>query len=313
MEKIKVIFMGTPEFSVPILEGLIREYNVVGVVTQPDKEVGRHKEIVFSPIKKIAIENNIRIIQPAKIKSEYSEILNLNPDIIITCAYGQIIPKQILDFPKYGCINVHASLLPRLRGGAPIQRAIINGDEKTGITIMYMNESMDSGDILSQQEINIPFEMNYGELHDKLSCLGSSLLLETLPKIIDGSITPIKQDEELVTFGRIIKREDEFLDFDTTTISIYNKIRGLSPNPGAYSILEGKIVKIYKSRIGKNLSKALSGTIVNIYKDGIGVKTRDGEIIIEELKLEGKKKINASEYLNGVNKDKLLGKRFMKE
>ncbi len=313
MDNIKVLFMGTPEFSVPILEGLIKKYNVIGVVTQPDKEVGRHKEVMFSPVKKVALENNIKVLQPIKIKNEYNEVLNMRPDIIITCAYGQIIPKEILDFPKYGCINVHASLLPKLRGGAPIHRAIINGDEKTGITIMYMNESMDAGDILSQEEISISFEMNTGELHDKLSVLGCKLLLETLPKIIDGTIVPIKQDEKQVTFGKIIKREDELLDFDTTTLNVYNKIRGLSPNPGAYSLLDGKIVKIYKSRIGKNLSKALSGTIVNIYKDGIGVKTIDGEIIIEELKIEGKKKVKASEYLNGIDKDNLLGRRFMKE
>lgn len=313
MNDIKVVFMGTPDFSVPVLQGLIDNYDVVGVVTQPDKEVGRHKEVLYSPIKKLAIENNIKVLQPEKVKEDYQGILDLNPDIIITCAYGQIIPEEILNFPKYKCINVHASLLPRLRGGAPIHRAIINGDKKTGITIMYMGISMDSGDIISQEEIEIDDDMNVGILHDKLSIMGRDLLLKTLPDIISGNVSPIKQDESLVTFGKVIKRKDELLDFSDTTDNVYNKIRGLSPNPGAYSLLDGKIVKIYKARKGKNLSKMIPGTIVNLYKDGIAVKTFDGEIIIEELKVEGKKKMMASSFLNGINKEDLLCSRFMKE
>lgn len=313
MNDIKVVFMGTPDFSVPVLQGLIDNYDVVGVVTQPDKEVGRHKEVLYSPIKKLAIENNIKVFQPEKVKEDYQGILDLNPDIIITCAYGQIIPEEILNFPKYKCINVHASLLPRLRGGAPIHRAIINGDKKTGITIMYMGISMDSGDIISQEEIEIDDDMNVGILHDKLSIMGRDLLLKTLPDIISGNVSPIKQDESLVTFGKVIKRKDELLDFSDTTDNVYNKIRGLSPNPGAYSLLDGKIVKIYKARKGKNLSKMIPGTIVNLYKDGIAVKTFDGEIIIEELKVEGKKKMMASSFLNGINKEDLLCNRFMKE
>lgn len=313
MNDIKVVFMGTPNFSVPVLQGLIDNYDVVGVVTQPDKEVGRHKEVLYSPIKKLAIENNIKVLQPEKVKEDYQGILDLNPDIIITCAYGQIISEEILNFPKYKCINVHASLLPRLRGGAPIHRAIINGDKKTGITIMYMGISMDSGDIISQEEIEIDDDMNVGILHDKLSIMGRDLLLKTLPDIISGNVSPIKQDESLVTFGKVIKRKDELLDFSDTTDNVYNKIRGLSPNPGAYSLLDGKIVKIYKARKGKNLSKMIPGTIVNLYKDGIAVKTFDGEIIIEELKVEGKKKMMASSFLNGINKEDLLCSRFMKE
>ena len=313
MSDIRVVFMGTPDFSVPVLQGLIDNYNVVGVVTQPDKEVGRHKEVLYSPIKKLAIENNIKVLQPVKVKEDYQEILNLNPDIIITCAYGQIIPEEILFFPKHKCINVHASLLPRLRGGAPIHRAIINGDKKTGITIMYMGISMDSGDIISQEEIEITDDMNVGILHDKLSIMGRDLLLKTLPDIISGNISPLKQDESLVTFGKVIKRKDEILDFSDTTDNIYNKIRGLSPNPGAYSLLDGKIVKIYKARKGKNLSKMIPGTVVNLYKDGIAVKTYDGEIIIEELKVEGKKKMPVADFLNGIDKKELLMKRFTKE
>lgn len=313
MKNIKVVFMGTPEFSVPVLEGLIENYNVIGVVTQPDKEVGRHKEIELSPIKKLALANNIQVLQPVKIKEEYESIVKLNPDIIVTCAYGQIIPKILLDLPKYKCINVHASLLPALRGGAPIHRAIINGHNKTGITIMYMDVKMDSGDIIRQKEVEIDNDMNVGILHDKLSILGKELLLETLPDIINGNISPIKQDENLVTFAKIIKREDELLDFNENTINIYNKIRGLNPFPGAYAIFDGKIMKIYKARIEKNLTRALPGEIVNLYKDGFGVKTFDGEIVIQELKLEGKKKMDATAFMNGIGKETLLGKRITKE
>lgn len=313
MKNLKVVFMGTPDFSVPVLEGLIENCNVIAVVTQPDKEVGRHKEVVYSPIKKVALEHNIKVLQPVKIKEEYQDIVKLNPDIIVTCAYGQIIPKVLLDLPKHKCINVHASLLPRLRGGAPIHRAILNGDDMTGITIMYMDVSMDSGDIISQKEIKIDDDMNVGILHDRLSVMGKELLLKTLPDIISGNISPVKQDESLVTFAKIIKREDEVIDFDDSSINIYNKIRGLNPFPGAYAVLDGKIVKIYKARVGKNLSKAIPGIVSNIYKDGFAVKTIDGEIVIEELKVEGKKKMSAVDFLNGINKDLLLGKRFTKE
>lgn len=313
VKNLKVVFMGTPDFSVPVLEGLIKNCNVIAVVTQPDKEVGRHKEIVYSPIKKVALEHNIKVFQPVKIKEEYQDIVELNPDIIVTCAYGQIIPKVLLDLPKYKCINVHASLLPKFRGGAPIHRAILNGDDMTGITIMYMDVAMDSGDIISQKEIKIDDDMNVGTLHDRLSVMGKELLLKTLPDIISGNISPIKQDESLVTFAKIIKREDEVIDFDDSSINIYNKIRGLNPFPGAYAVLDDKIVKIYKARVGKNLSEAIPGIVSNIYKDGFAVKTRDGEIVIEELKVEGKKKMRAVDFLNGINKDLLLGKRFTKE
>lgn len=313
MKDLRVIFMGTPDFSVPVLEALIENCNVVGVVTQPDKEVGRHKEVVFSPIKKVALEHNIKVMQPVKIKEDYQEIIDINPDIIITCAYGQIIPKILLDLPKYKCVNVHASLLPKLRGGAPIHRAIINGDNESGITIMYMDISMDSGDIISQEKVQIGIDMCVGDLHDELSLLGSSLLIRTLPDIIEGTITPIKQDESLVTYARVIKREDELLDFNQDTLTVYNKIRGLNPFPGAYTIMDGKIVKIYKARIGSNKSKMIPGQVVNIYKDGFAVKTLDGEIIVDELKVEGKKKMNVVDFLNGTNKESLLGKMCTKE
>lgn len=314
MENIRVIFMGTPDFSVPILEGLIKNYDVIGVVTQPDKEVGRKREIMFSPVKKIAISHSIPVFQPVKIRNDYEDILALKPDMIITCAYGQILPKKILDMPKYGCINVHASLLPKLRGGAPIHHAILDNYSKTGVTIMYMVEKMDAGDIISQTETVIDNDDTVGTLHDRLSIMGRDLLLETLPNIIAGDITPIPQKEEEVTFGYNIKREEELVTFDRDTLTIYNHIRGLNPHPGAYAILDNNVVKLYNSRINSNFyNQKIPGAISRIYDDGIGIATKDGEIIITKLQFAGKKRMLVKDYLNGINPEKLLGKIFNEE
>ena len=214
MKDKKVIFMGTPDFAVPILEMLIENTKVVLVVTQPDKEVGRKKEIKYTPVKELAIKNNIEVFQPTKIKESYEYILTKKPDIIITCAYGQIIPNELIETPQYKAINVHASLLPKLRGGAPIHHAIIDGYEKTGITIMYMSSKMDAGDIISQKEIKIEEKDNVGVLHDKLSKIGTELLKETLPTIFENKNERIIQDENKVTFGYNITREEEKIDFN---------------------------------------------------------------------------------------------------
>lgn len=314
MENIKVVFMGTPDFSVPILEGLIENYDVVGVVTQPDKEIGRNHELRFSPVKECAIKHNITVLQPVKIRKEYHDILKLKPDIIITCAYGQIIPKELLDYPKHGCINVHASLLPKLRGGAPLHRAIMNGESKTGITIMYMDEHMDTGDMISKEEILIDFTDTVGDIHDKLSFLGRDLLLKTIPDIISNKVKPIKQDDSEATYAPLIKREDELIDFNKKSLEIYNQIRGLNPYPVAYATLDGKVIKIYSATIKDNIyTSKQNGEIVIIYDDGIGISTSDSEIILKEIKPEGKRKMSAKEYLNGVDKNKLIGKVFNEE
>lgn len=311
MNQLKILFMGTPEFSVNILQGLIENYNVVGVVTQPDKEVGRKHEIRFSPVKELALKNDIRVFQPKKIKVEYEELLKLSVDMIVTCAYGQIIPKELLDFPKYGCINVHASLLPKLRGGAPIHKAIINNHSRTGVTIMYMVEKMDAGDIISQIETPILPEDNVGLLHNRLSEMGTNLLLETIPNIVSGNIQPIKQNENEVTYAWNITREEEKIDFHKNTLDIYNQIRGLNPWPGAYAILDGVVVKIYASRISNSFfTTRKDGEIGKIYEDGIGISTHDGEIIITELQFAGKRKMLAKDYLNGVDSKSLIGKVF---
>ena len=304
----KIVFMGTPDFAVNVLEGLIKNnYEVSLVVSQPDKKVGRKQILTNTPVKKCALENSIEVFQPERIRDDYEKIVSLNPDLIITCAYGQIIPKELLELPKFGAINVHASLLPKLRGGAPIHKAIIDGYKKTGITIMYMDEKMDSGDIISQKEIEISNDDTLGTLHDKLSILGTDLLIETLPSIINGTNKRIKQNEDDVVYAYNIKREEEHIDFNKDSISIYNLIRGLNPIPGAYFLLDNEVVKVYSSRLGtsKNNTK---GKIINIYKDGIGISTKDGEIIITEIKPFGKKKMFVKDYLNGIKKEQLLGK-----
>ena len=309
MEQVKVVFMGTPDFSVPVLEGLIENYQIIGVVTQPDRRVGRRQEVAFSPVKEVALKHQIPVFQPEKIRSNYEDILALEPDIIITCAYGQIIPKEILEYPKYGCINVHASLLPKLRGGAPIHHAIIDGYDKTGITIMYMDEAMDSGDIISQRENKILDTDTVESLHDRLSNLGREVLLETLPSILDGSAKRIKQDLTSVTYAYNIQREEEYLDFNKTSLELYNQIRGLSPFPGSSCIINDKEFKVYFARISSVRSSSyVPGEILHIYKDGIGIATKDYEIVLLDIKPFGKKRMLASSFVNGIKKEEYIGK-----
>ena len=278
--------MGTPSFAVPILEELINKYNVIMVVSQPDKEKDRKGNIIYSPCKEIGIKNNIEVYQPIKIREEYQYILDKKPDIIITAAYGQIIPSEILDYPKYGCINVHGSLLPKLRGGAPIHHAIINGDKEAGVTIMYMDKKMDSGDIISQRSINIDDNMILDDLYYKLSILGRDLLMETLPSILNGTNSRIKQNEEEVTYGLNITKEEELINFNDSVSNVHNKIRGLSSIPGAYAMLNNKRMKIYLSEKTNNISKEKPGTITDINKNGITVSTKDYDIILKNIKLE---------------------------
>ena len=300
LKKLKVVFMGTPEFSIPVLEMLINNTNVLGVVTQPDKIVGKNKEKSFTPIKELALKNNIKVFQPMKIRKEYSDILALNPDIIITCAYGQIIPEVILNYPKYGCINVHASLLPKLRGGSPLHHAIIDGYDKTGITIMYMDKGMDTGDIITQSEILINDSDSVGTIHDKLSVLGSELLYKTLPNIILGKIERIKQDDSIATYCHNITHEEELIDFNKNVRDIFNMVRGMNPYPVSYFILNNKTFKIYSVDYEETSKyKEKNGTIVKHDKEGLFIKANNGIIKILELKKEGKKKMKINDYLNG--------------
>lgn len=306
----KIVFMGTPDFAVNVLQGLIDNYEVVGVVSQPDKRIGRHQVLTNTPVKELALKYDIPVFQPIKIKEDYEDILNLNPDLIVTCAYGQIIPKAILDYPRLGCINVHASLLPKLRGGAPIHKSIIDDYGTTGVTIMYMDVKMDSGDIISQREVKILDSDNLESLHDKLSEVGTSLLLDTLPSIIDGTNSRTKQNEDEVTYAYNIKREEEHIDFSMTSREVFNLIRGLCPVPSSNAILDEKEMKIYKSTISSKNYNGEYGEIVDVTKEGIVVKTGDASIILTEVKPFGKKKMDANSYVNGIGKNNLIGKVF---
>lgn len=309
MKEKRVLFMGTPEFSVRVLEKLIEYTTVVGVVCQPDKEVGRKKILTKCPVKVVAEQNNIKVFQPYKLKEEYESILEVNPDVIITCAYGQMLNEEFLNYPKYKTINVHASILPKLRGGAPIERAIMEGYEETGITIMRTDKGMDSGDIITSKSIIIEDNDTKESLSNKLSILGADLLIETLPSIFNETCLYIKQNHDEKTIARIITKEDEYLSFDDTKKNVYNKVRALYPEPACYAILDNERIKIYETDIGDNMCGE-NGEIVEIYDDGIGVSCKDGEIIIKKLQVAGKKVMTAREYLNGVNKDDLLGKIF---
>lgn len=311
MKNLKVIFMGTPSFSVPALEQLIEKTNVILVVSQPDREKDRKGNIIPTPTKKIAQDNNIEVYQPSKIKEEYEKIISLNPDIIITCAYGQIIPEEILNCPKYGCINIHGSLLPKLRGGAPIHHAIINGDKKTGITIMYMSKSMDSGDIISQESLDILDNDNLDILYEKMSILGANLLIKTLPSIINGTNQRIKQNNDNVTFGYNITKEEEKIDFSKNSKDVYNQIRGLSSVPGAYCLLNDKRLKVYQSEITNKKSTSQYGKIIDIDKTGIYVNTKDFVIKLIDIKLEGKKRCLVKDFINGIKVDEYIGKVLM--
>ena len=306
----KIVFMGTPDFAVNVLQGLIDNYDVVGVVSQPDKRIGRHQVLTNTPVKELALKYDIPVFQPIRIREDYEDILNLNPDLIVTCAYGQIIPKAILDYPRLGCVNVHASLLPKLRGGAPIHKSIIDDYGTTGVTIMYMDVKMDSGDIISQREVKILDSDNLESLHDKLSEVGTSLLLDTLPNIIDGSNSRTKQDEDEVTYAYNIKREEEHIDFSKTSREVFNLIRGLCPVPSSNAILDEKEMKIYKSTISSKNYNGEYGEIVDITKEGIVVKTGNAAIILTEVKPFGKKKMDANSYVNGIGKNNLIGKVF---
>ena len=307
MEKVKIVFMGTPVFGKEILRCLVENgYDVVAAVTQPDKAVGRKQVITFSDVKQYALENNIEVIQPIKIRNDYQRILDINTDLIVTCAYGQIIPTTILDQPRLGCVNVHASLLPYGRGGAPIQHSIIDGLDQTGVTIMEMAAGMDSGDIISQSAVTIEDEDTYGSLHDKLIECGKQLLLETLPSIIEHSYTPIKQDEEKVTFSYNISKEDEHIDLTKPYKDVYNHIRGLIPQPAGYITVDGKKIKIHQVKMSEEVFEAENGTIVYQNKQ-MGLVIDNRLLLLEKVQMEGKNINTAREFINGAGRE-LSGK-----
>lgn len=297
----RIVFMGTPDFAVPILEALVEAgYDVVLAVTQPDRPVGRKQELKPSPVKVTAEKLQIPVFQPEKIAADYKPILDCNADIIITAAYGQLLPKVILDAPPFGCINVHASLLPELRGGAPIHYAILQGKKETGITIMYMAEKLDAGDIISQAKIAISDEDDVGTLHDRLAKLGASLLINTLPEIFKGTNARIKQDEAKATYAPNITRELERINWERSHEEVFNHIRGLRPWPVAYTLHEGKRVKIWRADKNPVAFAGEPGEIVAVGIDYITVRCGDGNAVnITEIQPAGKKKMQVATFLRG--------------
>ena len=308
MKDKRIIFMGTASFSLEVLKMLICEkYNIVAVVTQPDRYVGRKKILTMPDVKVEALEHNIPVLQPAKIKEDYQGILDLNPDLIISAAYGQIVPRVLLETPPLGAINVHASLLPLYRGGAPVHKCIIEGQKETGVTIMYMDVKMDAGDMISKVTTPILDEDTVGSLYDRLSILGAELLKATLPSVLDGTNPRTPQDESQITFAKTLSREDERLNFNQTALQVFNHVRGMNPWPGAYTTYQGKVVKIWAGKVHhcenavKHHAHQTNGTIVKIFNDAIGVKVSDGVYIITEFQIEGKKRMMVKDYLRGNN------------
>lgn len=291
--------MGTPDFAVPILETLIQNTNVVLVVSQPDKKVGRKQILTKTPIHEVADKYGIPVFQPEQIKNDYERILEVKPDIIITCAYGQIIPKVLLDLPRLGCINVHASLLPKLRGGAPLHHAIIDGLDKTGVTIMYMDEAMDTGDIISTISYDIKSSDTTEDIHDTLRELGAKLLIDTLPSIVTGTNRRIKQNESEATYGYNITREEEHIDFNKRGILIDRLVRGLYSWPLANTIIGDTEYKIVAGYFVKG--KGNPGMISDISKKVLGIGCLDGTYYVTKIKPAGKKIMDIKDFLNGID------------
>lgn len=308
MKDKRVVFIGTPDFSVPVLEKLIENTNVVLVVTKKDAYVGRKKVLTESPVAICAHEHNIEVYKPNKLKEDYEYILNKKPDIIITCAYGSIVPKVVLDYPSYGCINVHASLLPKYRGASPIVASILNGEKETGITIMYMDEGIDTGNIIMSRSIEIEDNDNSLSLSNKLSLLGANLLIDTLPKIFEGENFDIPQDNEEATYVGMLKREDEHIDFNNSVENIKNQVRAFSPEPYAFINIDDTEYKISEVEIKKcDVSKI--GVIVEVNKDSFGITAKDGIVYIKRIKPSGKKEMSVKDFFNGFDKTSLLNKK----
>ena len=308
----KIVFLGTPEFSACVLQGLIdAKYNIIAVVTQPDKPVGRKRILTPTPVKEVALRHNIDVYQPVSLRKDYEFLKNMDFDMLITAAYGQILPQEVLDLSKVNNINVHASLLPKHRGGAPIHRSIINGDKTTGVTIMKMIYKMDAGCMYAKQEVEIDEQINTTELFNKLQYVGRDLLLKVLPDLLDNKLEGIEQNEDEATYSFNIKREEEKIDFNKTTLQVHNLIRGLAEVPGAYCIFKDKEMKIYKAKIYKLCEDNVEvGSLKIENKNELIVKCSDGYLRLLEIKLEGKQRMDVSAFLNGCNKQELVKEKL---
>lgn len=303
----KVVFMGTPDFAVPVLDAVIRAGHEVGyVITQPDKAKNRGKKVLFTPVKELAVAHDIQVLQPERIKQspETMELLKAyEPDIAVVVAYGQIIQKELLDLPKYGCVNVHASLLPKLRGASPIHHAILQGEEETGVTIMQMAEGLDTGDMLSKTSLSID-GMNCEALHDQLAEMGARLLIETLPLIEAGEIMPEPQDDALSSYAGLISKKDGIIDFTKTPEEIERQIRAFDPWPGAYCAYKGETMKLWKAEVLNKNSDAVPGTIVNVSDEGIDISCGGRLLRVTEIQMPGKKRVEVKAFLRGNSIEK---------
>lgn len=303
-----VIFMGTPEFSVPVLQGLIdsEEHTVTAVVTQPDKARGRSGKLVFTPVKEVAVDNDIPVYTPVKVKDpEFVKTLRQIPcDVIVVVAFGQILSKDILDMPAYGCINVHASLLPRWRGAAPMQWAILEGDEKTGVTTMQMAEGLDTGDMLLKAETPIEADDTAETLHDRMSVMGKELLMKTLDSLGKGELTPVPQKDEESCYAKMLTKDLGKISMNWNAKKLERYIRGLNSWPSAYTTWKGKTLKLWRAKVISGNTEEAPGTIVEVGKNSFTIQTGDGKLEILEVQLEGKKRMDAGSFLRGVSVEK---------
>lgn len=303
-----VIFMGTPEFSVPVLQGLIdsEEHTVTAVVTQPDKARGRSGKLVFTPVKEVAVDNDIPVYTPVKVKDpEFVKTLRQIPcDVIVVVAFGQILSKDILDMPAYGCINVHASLLPRWRGAAPMQWAILEGDEKTGVTTMQMAEGLDTGDMLLKAETPIEADDTAETLHDRMSVMGKELLMKTLDSLGKGELTPVPQNDEESCYAKMLTKDLGKISMNWNAKKLERYIRGLNSWPSAYTTWKGKTLKLWRAKVISGNTEEAPGTIVEVGKNSFTIQTGDGKLEILEVQLEGKKRMDAGSFLRGVSVEK---------
>ena len=306
-----IVFMGTPDFAVPSLKMLIENYGVKAVFTQPDRPKGRGKKLAFSDVKEVAVEHNIPVYQPVKLKDEremIEELKDMNPDFIIVVAFGQILTKEVLDIPKYGCINLHGSILPMYRGAAPINWAIIKGEKVSGNTTMFMDVGLDTGDMLLKDEVEIPEDMTAGELYDILKVRGADLLKDTIEGMINGTITPEKQSDETF-YAKMLNKEIAIIDWNDTAENIHNLIRGLNPWPMAYTYYMNEKMKVFESKVlNKNHNKEV-GTILKVSKEGMEIACKDSVLLITKVQFPNKKPLTIEQYINGhtIDENVILG------
>lgn len=301
MSKLKTIFMGTPDFAVPCLEVLQAKTEVLAVITQPDRPKGRGHNLQASPVKQKALEYNLPVLQPEKIKTEEftAELEKLHPDLIVVVAFGQILPQRILDIPPLGCVNVHASLLPRYRGAAPIHWSIINGEKETGVTTMLMDAGLDTGEMLLKDKVTITEEMTTEELHDQLMAMGGKLLAETIDGLANGTITPEKQDDSISNYAGMLNKETGHIDWSKSAVEIHNLIRGLNSWPVAWSMKDGKNYKFWRTKVENRNSDKAPGTVVELRKNSFCIATGEGLLEVLEIQPPSKKRMSAGDLLRG--------------